>query len=968
MRDFCLTNLMGSSVHCFSMLLLFIPILGIAARTSSLDFAALDALKQSWKNTPANWVGSDPCGDSWVGIGCTGGRVTSITLSSMGLTGQLTSDLASLSELQALDLSYNTGLMGSVPPSIGRLKKLSNLILAGCSFSGPIPDTIGSLGRLVYLTLNSNRFGGTIPPSIGRLKNLYWLDLAGNQLSGTIPVSNGSTPGLDLLVNTKHFHFGMNKISGTIPPQLFNPDMTLIHVLFDSNRLTGVIPSTIGLVQSLEVIRFDRNSLSGTLPSNLNNLTGLAGLFLSNNRLTGSIPNLTGMNYLAYVDMSNNSFGVSAVPQWFSSLQSLTTLIMESTQLQGQIPVTLFSLPALQNVDLKNNQINGTLDIGTSYNNNLRTINFQDNSIDGFTQRSEFNFELILLSNPVCADSAPQKYCKLPTQSSNSSFSTPPINCVPVLCTSNQTCSPNCKCAYPYTGTLIFRAPSFSNIDNSFYYTSLEKALMFFFQSNHFPVDSVSLSNPAKDSSDYLKVNLQVFPSIENSFNGTAVSTIAFMLSSQTFKPPELFGPFFFIGQIYSNFYGSSTQQQKSSNTGIIAGIAAGISVLVLLLLCAGFYALRLKRQAMKATGPSDPFASWNPTKAIGSSPQLKGARNFSFEELKKCTDNFSEANSIGSGGYGKVYRGTLANGQLVAIKRALQDSLQGGLEFKTEIELLSRVHHKNVVSLLGFCFELGEQILVYEFVPNGSLNESLSGKQGIHLDWMKRLKVALGSARGLAYLHELADPPIIHRDIKSNNILLDERLIAKVADFGLSKPMDDSRKDHITTQVKGTMGYLDPEYYMTQRLTEKSDVYSFGIVLLELLTARAPISGGTYIVRVMRKAMDKTKYMYGLGEILDPVMITGSLTLEGLERFVDVAMRCVEESGDNRPTMGEVVKEIESIMELAGLNPKAESASTSASYEVVSKDNSHLLHPYVNESKLFHYSGGFPSSSVEPH
>ena len=196
-----------------------------------------------------------------------------------------------------------------------------------------------------------------------------------------------------------------------------------------------------------------------------------------------------------------------------------------------------------------------------------------------------------------------------------------------------------------------------------------------------------------------------------------------------------------------------------------------------------------------------------------------------------------------------QVYRGTLHTGQMVAIKRAKQGSVQGGLEFKTEIELLSRVHHKNVVSLVGFCFERGEQMLVYEFVPNGSLKESLSGtfkiflhfaypilililrpidrslsiipyvgRSGIRLDWRRRLKVALGSAKGLAYLHELADPPIIHRDIKSNNILLDQRLNAKVADFGLCKPLVDSGKDHVTTQVKGTMVIRAVSYPLTQK------------------------------------------------------------------------------------------------------------------------------------------------------
>ncbi|KAA8545360.1 hypothetical protein F0562_020144 [Nyssa sinensis] len=369
-------------------------------------------------------------------------------------------------------------------------------------------------------------------------------------------------------------------------------------------------------------------------------------------------------------------------------------------------------------------------------------------------------------------------------------------------------------CSFPYTGTLFFRAPSFSDLGNSRIYANLEMELMKSFGSHQVPVDSVSLSNSTKNSEDYLAISLEVFPYGPDHFNRTGVSMIGFVLSNQTFKPPKEFGPFFFIGDVYEYFADVSTGTQKSSSMGIIIGAAIGGSVLVLLLLLAGVYAFHQKKRAERATKQNNPFASWDSNTNSGGVPQLKGARSFSFQEIKKYTNNFSEANEIGTGGYGKVYRGTLPTGQLVAIKRAQHGSMQGGVEFKTEIELLSRVHHKNVVSLLGFCFEQGEQMLVYEYVPNGSLKESLSGKSRIRLDWMRRLRIALGAARGLSYLHELANPPIIHRDIKSNNILLDERLNAKVGDFGLSKLMVDAEKDHVTTQVKGTMGYLDPEYY----------------------------------------------------------------------------------------------------------------------------------------------------------
>ncbi|KAK6945680.1 Serine-threonine/tyrosine-protein kinase, catalytic domain [Dillenia turbinata] len=936
----------------FFLLVFSFKLLDIAATTNIQDYTILRILLSEWQMVPPNWAGTDPCGDNWDGIGCTNQRVTSISLSSMGLIGPLPSDIVSLTELQILDLSYNGGLKGNIPQEIGSLAKLSNF------FSGQIPDSIGNLTRLRYLSLNSNGFSGSIPPSIGNLKNLYWLDLADNRLTGTIPVSNGTNPGLDLLINTKHFHFGENQLSGTIPPQLFSSSMQLVHVLFDSNKLTGAIPSTLGLVTTLEVVRVDRNSISGTVPSNLNNLTSVHELYLSNNQLTGPIPNLTGMIALYYLDISNNSFTASSVPQWASTLQSLTTLIMENTNLQGGVPSGLFLLPQLQTVDLSNNKLNGTLNLGSSPSSQLQLIDLHNNSINSFTLGVEYSMELVLVGNPVCTRPELSTYCT--SAYSNANYSTPSNNCLAPICSLNQTSSPNCRCAYPYTGTLVFRAPSFSGLNSSSYYHQLEGSFMESFKS--LPVDSVSLSDPTRDSSDYLELSLEIFPFGRDRFNHSEVSAIGFILSNQTFKPPKEFGPFYFIGSTYLHFADSPVASSKSSNTSVVIGAAVGGSILVLLVIIVGVYAHKQKRRAERVTEHSHPFASWDPTKGSGSVPELKGARWFSFEELKKCTNNFSEANEIGSGGYGKVYRGSLLTGQLLAIKRAQQGSMQGGIEFKNEIELLSRVHHKNLVSLVGFCFEQGEQMLVYEYVPNGTLKDSLSGKSGIRLDWMRRLKIALGSARGLAYLHELANPPIIHRDVKTTNILLDERLNAKVSDFGLSKPMGDTDKDHVTTQVKGTMGYMDPEYYMTQQLTEKSDVYSFGVVLLELLTARKPIERGKYIVRDVKAAMDKTKNLYNLYEILDPVIASGS-SLGGLEKFVDLAMHCVEESRVDRPTMGEVVKEIENIMQLAGLNPNAESASTSASYEEANKGNNH---PYSNAS-LFEYSGELAPSKLEP-
>ncbi|XP_076956661.1 leucine-rich repeat receptor protein kinase HPCA1-like isoform X2 [Bidens hawaiensis] len=935
--------MMGSKIgKIFSILCIIVSV--ISAQDN--DLANLQALKDAWYNIPPTWDdGSDHC--NWLGITCTYDRVTKITLPSMELRGELPEHIWDFTQLQILDLSYNKGLIGSVTFKVENLRRLTHLFLVGCSFTGPIPDTIGNLENLISLSLNSNSFTGPIPASIGNLRNLDWLDLTSNKLTGSIPVSKEGTPGLDMLTNAKHFHLGDNQLSGDIPPGLFNSNMTLIHLLLENNRLMGAIPSTLSLVTSLQVLRLDRNSLSGNVPSNINNLTNLQQIFLSHNKLTGPLPNLTGMNVLNSIDFSNNTFDYwSGAPSWFSTLETLTTIKMNRTNLRGELPAALFSKPQLQNVDLSHNSINGTLNISSNPSTQLQLVDLRDNQIDDFTQRSIYkeSIGLILVDNPICREyDVTDKFCS--PQTNITTYSTPWNYCPPPSCGLGQVSSPNCQCACPYIGSIFFKVPSFSSLENSTIYISLHDSLMTFFHEAGLPVNSLSLQNPRRNMDDYLVIDLKFFPYGEPSFNRTGILGLAFAFSNQTFQPPKEFNIYYFIPEPYSNFLkDNESTKHKSSKAGVITGSVVGGCVLVVLFVLAGMHFFRQKERAERPPQQSQQFALWDSTSSGGGVPQLKGARSFTFEELQNYTNNFSPSNNIGKGGYGMVYKGSLPNGQPIAIKRAQKGSSQGGLEFKTEIELLSRVHHKNVVGLIGFCFDQGEQMLIYEYIVNGTLKDSLSGGSGIRLDWMQRLKIALGAARGLQYLHDHADPPIIHRDVKTNNILLDEQLVAKVADFGLSKPLSDADRTHVTTQVKGTMGYMDPEYYMTQLLTAKSDTYSFGIVMLELITARNPIEKGKYIVTEVKESMKKNQELYDLQDILDPVIGLSS-PLKGLEKFVDIALRCVEDTGNQRPTMSEVVKELEYIMEM--LVHSSLSLSTSASYGGWSKD-------YSNDSLLY--------------
>ncbi|KAG7533609.1 Leucine-rich repeat, partial [Arabidopsis thaliana x Arabidopsis arenosa] len=318
------------------------------------------------------------------------------------LEGTLSEYISTLSELEILDLSFNTGLTGPLPPNIGDLKKLKNLILVGCGFSGPIPESIGSLEQLIKLALNSNKFNGTIPASVGRLSKLDWFDIDDNQIEGELPISNGtSSPGLDMLLQTQHFHFGKNKLSGDIPEKLFSSNMKLIHVLFNDNQFTGKIPKSLGLVTTMLVIRLDRNRLSGNIPPSLNNLTRLDQLHLANNKFTGSLPNL-------------------------ASLTVLDALKMEGNQLIGSIPISLFSLVRLQSINLKHNRINGTLDFGTNYSKQLKFVDLRYNNITGYKQAANERIQVIHSHGPVCGEVGNMPSFCLEIQH-RSSFSTIPI-------------------------------------------------------------------------------------------------------------------------------------------------------------------------------------------------------------------------------------------------------------------------------------------------------------------------------------------------------------------------------------------------------------------------------------------------------------------------------------------------------------------------------------------------------------
>nr|XP_025655033.1 proline-rich receptor-like protein kinase PERK9 [Arachis hypogaea] len=289
----------------------------------------------------------------------------------------------------------------------------------------------------------------------------------------------------------------------------------------------------------------------------------------------------------------------------------------------------------------------------------------------------------------------------------------------------------------------------------------------------------------------------------------------------------------------------------------------------------------------------------------------------FSYEELIKATNGFSTENLLGEGGFGSVYKGYLPDGREIAVKQLKIGGGQGEKEFKAEVEIISRIHHRHLVSLVGYCIQDTRRLLVYDYVPNNTLYFHLHGDGRPVLEWANRVKIAAGAARGIAYLHEDCNPRIIHRDIKSSNILLDYNFEAKVSDFGLAKLALDANT-HITTRVMGTFGYVAPEYASSGKLTEKSDVYSFGVVLLELITGRKPVDtsqplGDESLVEWARPLLSHVLDSGELGILTDPRLEKNYVESE-IFCMIEVAASCVRHSAAKRPRMGQVVRAFDSL------------------------------------------------------
>ncbi|KAG6489582.1 hypothetical protein ZIOFF_050857 [Zingiber officinale] len=770
-----------------------------------------------------------------------------LALSGNELTGPIPLEIGNLTALRELYIGYYNSYQGSLPPEIGNLSALVRLDAANCGLSGLIPPEMGQLQNLDTLFLQVNGLSGEIPPELGQLKNLKSVDLSNNALTGEIPSSFAELGNLTLL-------------------NLFR------------NKLFGAIPELIGNLPQLEVLQLWENNFTGSIPRQLGTNGRLQLLDLSSNKLTGSLPPdlCSGGKLETLIALGNFLFG--PIPDSLGRCESLSRIRMGNNYFNGTIPRGLFRLPNLSQVEFQDNLLTGGFpDTGNStISPNLGQICLSNNRLTEPLPPSIGNFsglQKLLLNQNSFAGSIPPEIGRL-QQLSKLDFSGNQFSgaMAPEIST--------CK-------LLTFVDLSRNNLSGD---VPAEIAAMRILNYLNLSRNHLEGQIPAAIS------RMQSLTAVDFSYNnlsGVVPSTGQFSYFNATsfVGNPNLCGPY--LDPCKPGVSSASSRAKGSLSASFKLLLVIG------LLLCSIAFAIAatVKARSLKKASES---RAWKLT--------AFQRLDFTCDDVLNC---LKEENIIGKGGAGIVYKGTMPDGEQVAVKRlpAMRLGSSHDHGFNAEIQTLGRIRHRHIVRLLGFCSNHETNLLVYEYMPNGSLGEVLHGKKSGHLHWNTRYKIAVEAAKGLCYLHHDCSPLILHRDVKSNNILLDSNLEAHVADFGLAKFLQDSGTSECMSAIAGSYGYIAPEYAYTLKVDEKSDVYSFGVVLLELVTGRKPVGefgDGVDIVQWVRKVTGSNKEE--VSKIVDSRLDAVVPIHEAMHVF-HVAMLCVEERSVERPTMREVVQ-----------------------------------------------------------
>ncbi|CDP11194.1 unnamed protein product [Coffea canephora] len=744
---------------------------------------------------------------------------------------------SSLPNLEYLELSLNQ-IFGSIPREIGNLSKLIYLDFSVNELSQEIPPEICNLRNLTHLALGSNQLSGPIPSGIGTLHNLIELYLDNNTL----------------IVNLYLFH---NLLSGPIPPTIRNM-ISLQFLILSQNNLSGGIPNSLGTLSNLIGLLLYDNQLSGPIPKELGDLKLLTNMELGENQFSGSIPvSIGNLSNLEKLFLPKNQFSGS-IPQELGNLKKLAILVLDQNHFSGPLPELLCQNGSLQIISVSENMLTGGIPLEFGNLSQLHALDISSNFLSGEIPRVELGMLTELL------------YLDLSTNSLNGSF---PEHLEDLK-----------HLFYMNLSNNIFSQKIPFEIGKLTQLSELDLSKNFF--AGEIPSEFRSLQSLG--TLDLSHNNLSgLIPKALAELPGSLQINISFN---------NLEGPIP-SGRAFVNL----TIEEVKGNKGLCGNITGKKLVLVVvfpllgsfILLGAFFGIPKLRDQRKKISRIEDTdvkkchlFAIYGyDGKAL-------------YKEIVLTTQEFSEVFCIGKGGYGSVYRAQLSSGDVVAVKKLHNlPEMASHRSFLNEIRALIEIKHRNIVKLLGFCSNSQHSFLVYEYLERGSLAKILSiEEEAIELDWQKRLKIIKGIAQALSYMHHDCSPAIVHRDISSNNILLDSEDEAHVSDFGTSKFL---KKDSSNwSSLAGTCGYVAPEFAYTMKVTEKCDVYSFGVLTMEVIKGKHP---GDLIAYLVSSKPEKIE----LNDLFDQRLLYPNQEIENiLASVLKAARECLHVDPQSRPTM----------------------------------------------------------------
>eukprot|EP00250_Pteridium_aquilinum_P005598 c15670_g1_i1 orf=412-3393(-) len=983
---------MGLTCHTYVLFALFLIIPRLPCSNSSFqlndDVLGLIVLKADLidpTNALRSWTEDDNSPCNWTGITCDAqnGRVVTVQLHELSLSGRIdrgleklsylqtfslannnisgtiTSELSQLHQLKKLDLSHNV-LSGPINPALGNLTSLKSLDLSGNALSGAIPaELFESCEALRYISLAGNSLEGPIPSSLGSCTALRVLNLSLNHLTDMVPAS------MQALTSLSVMDLSHNNLSGPLP--VFQPGMVdvklqdnlfsgpisaqigscilLQHVDLSSNFITGGLPDLMQRLGSLSTLNLAKNFISGSVPSWLQSLTSLKDLNLSSNFLYGQIPSTIGLlKEVQTVDFSHNSL-IGEIPGSLSECVQLKNLDLSSNNLSGILPGTLMS--GLISLKVSSNQLMGRLsDASDSQCGFLQHLDLSQNHFNGSLQQLAAcdKMEFLNISHNLFSGNIPtfhqgsailvidMSYNKLegniPSSIGNASeLSVLLLNdnmLIGDIPAEVGNCSFLTDINLSQNDLLGSIPPEFGNLTNlkaldlSHNNISgvippelgqLQKLVIFNVAYNQ-------LEGPVPDDGNFMNFNKSAFIGNMNLCGATVEVTCPTVMPKPIVLNPNSSG----ANPIEPNPLRAARGHRRivlswSAILAIAAGAAISVGVVVIFIL--NVYSQSLS----SATGEKLILESYSPSASsdlpIGKLVMFSKSSDPRSEEwVNSAHALLNKDSELGRGGFGTVYKAVLADGRTVAIKKLMVSSLvKSQYDFEKEIQFLGQIKHRNLLGLQGYYWTPQLQLLIYDFVPNGNLYSWLHEKSHADaaLSWPTRFKIAVGTARGLAHLHHACRPQVIHYNMKSSNVLLDESCNPVIADYGLAKLLPTLDRYLMSSKFQSALGYMAPEFAcQSSRINDKCDVYGYGVMLLELVTGRRPVE---YMEDDVVILCDYVRSLLDEGNPMICVdMNLRDYAEEEVLPVIKLSLICTSQVPSNRPSMAEVVQILELI------------------------------------------------------